>query len=128
MKKNPPVAQVLEQVVRSIQKGCRKIDRRRRLAKGCDDLFRRRYQLSFEARLAEEGSWARDKAQVLRAAELHGVIAAAAAQFSPKGTIPQTVFMKAAYMVEIECEQYVRLAQARRLKKNEPFFGGQWCW
>jgi hypothetical protein len=128
MKKNPPVDKVLNLVLKRIREGCRSIDSKRRLDAGIDDLFKRRYRLTFEERLAEEGSWARDKDQVLKAAKMHGVIAAAAAQFSPPGRITQGVFMKAAHVIEVECYEYVTAGQQRRRQRNQPLFGGAWCW
>jgi len=128
MKKNPHVKTVLKMILEHIRKGSESIDPTRSFEDGIDDLFGRRYQLTFRERLKEKGSWERDKNQVLKAAEMHGIIAAAASHFSPPGLITQTVFMKAAHMVELECYDYVKAGQKRRLTRNQMPLGGQWCW
>lgn len=128
MKKNPNLETVLELVMKKIRYGCSRIDKAKKLDQEADDLFRRRYSITFELRLAEEGSWERDRDKVLTAAEMHGVIAAAAAKFTPGKTIPLAIFVKAGHILELECYDYVSKGQARRRQRNEPLFGGPWCW
>jgi hypothetical protein len=128
MKRNPHVNKVLKQVLQHIRDGADVIDATRKFDEGIEDLFTRRYKLTFVKRLKEKGSWERDKEKVFHAAEMHGVIAAAAAQFSQPGVITQTVFMRAAHVMELSCYEYVTAGQARRREKNKPLFGGPWCW
>ena len=98
---NPSVEDVLDEVVAAIEKGCDLP-----IHGNATQRFKDRYRKAFNDRLVDPSDpdgWHRDRANVLAAAEQHGILAAAIARLNKSTEVEWVILKKASNIVENEC-------------------------